>query len=656
MKIRFILSVVLILLVIACKKQEEGYTIGFSYSYIDDGWGKALRSEVSNSLMLYFDENTELIIKGGPISKEQQLNDINEFYSNGIDALIVFPSDSSYLNNAIEKIYDKGIPIVVIDRKVTSTKISTFVGRDNIFIGEEAAKYAIRLLNEEGYIWEIIGTEKTSTTTDRSIGFEEFLKDYPEIKISQKFEGALDRKKIVDRIDSLIKIGPLPELIYCHNDLIAGWVHEACQKFNVDPFIIGVDALDGEGGGINLVNEGKVDVTFYNHPGGDMAMKSLRELLDGKSVPKEQMFRTFPIDSDNVAGVKKGFDIKNKQFKDISFMRKKLLDLGEKYRVQRILLLGAIAFVLLTLIFIFLLYLLVNQKNRYIGVIEEQKEEIASRIEEEQSLSEDLAKKNNMLEVYMNNLEELVMERTHKMQVALEKAKESDRLKTSFLNNFSHEVRTPLNAIIGFSNLLIEDPDALTEQTEFIHYIKNGGIELLKMINNLAEVSIISSQGIQLSSENIDICKILNDSFEEFRVNNPDIVTSKSKQINVQFKVEGQGSVSCDKRRLCQIFSCLLDNAFKFTNKGEISLGARVENGIVLFYVKDTGIGIDLKDQDKIFNNFFKIEDHVDVLYRGNGIGLYMAQKIAELFNTRIDVISKLGKGSTFSFALPLLK
>ena len=644
-----------VLLFVSCTK-EKIITIGFSYPYIEDGWGAVLYEEVVNELNLHFQYNITLLKKDAKKSKEKQLQDIKDLYKSGIDVLLVFPIDSSYLCPAIEKIYDKGVPIIIIDRKINTNKFTTFIGHENVTFGREAAKYALQVLNNKGSILEIKGPEGASTAEERSKGFHEVINKFPEIAVDVKIHGDWLKEPLYHSVDSALRTGYRPDLIYSHNDMMASWAKEVCKKYNVSPFIIGIDGLPGPEGGISLVEQGDIDVTFYNRPGGDVAIKSAFDIIKGKKIPKIQMLGTFPVDKRNVTGIKKGFELRNKQLKDVSLLRKQLNFLDKKIKQQRFIIVISIVSIILVLALFSQTYLFLKRKRQYIKVIENQKIEIAEQIREEKVLSEELVEKNQMLEVYKNELEELVEERTAKLEVALEKAKESDKLKTSFLSNFSHEIRTPLNAIIGFSTLLTQNDITNADKENFSRLLKEGNRQLLKLIDDLVEVSVISTEKLTLNYSEIDLQVYLRKIYNYYLKANTEILEKKTGQVNFKYKAHDNCFIRTDAVRLMQLIGYLIDNAVKFTNNGTIELGYSKNNDTVKIYVKDTGIGIDKKNHKTIFKKFTKLEDNKEVVYRGCGIGLNIAKKIARNLNTKIKVKSKPAEGSVFSVKFPLLK
>nr|WP_321452206.1 two-component regulator propeller domain-containing protein [uncultured Carboxylicivirga sp.] len=287
--------------------------------------------------------------------------------------------------------------------------------------------------------------------------------------------------------------------------------------------------------------------------------------------------------------------------------------------------------------------------------LSKQKEEIEDQKEEIINQRDVIFENNKLLEEYANNLEEKVEERTLELSKSKIKAEESDRLKTSFLKNISHEVRTPLNAIIGFINIIGDDlsnPDNL----RFFEVIKSSGYTLIKTIEDVIDYAKIETDTINVFIEKTSVEQILIELFEHYKVelshNNAEY--NQTVDLKIEHLVDDFSKFTfTDRDRLKQILDNLLSNAVKFTHQGEIVFGISYSSSWHIgFYVKDTGIGIHKTDQDKIFDRFRKIEEKTQNLYRGGGLGLAISKYLVELLGGTIEVESVVNEGSTFSFTV----
>jgi PAS domain S-box-containing protein len=239
---------------------------------------------------------------------------------------------------------------------------------------------------------------------------------------------------------------------------------------------------------------------------------------------------------------------------------------------------------------------------------------------------------------------------------AKEKAEESDKLKSAFLANMSHELRTPLNAVIGFSGLMIESGSD-NETISNSKIILNSGMHLLGLVEDILDISMIETGQLRIKYEKAGIYSILNE------VKNI-ILGEKLKEnktgIEIILKIDPEFSdphIFTDSRRLKQVLINLLKNSLKFTDEGQIEFGfveiERIDKKYLRFYVKDTGIGIDQKNHNSIFEIFRQVDDTPTRIYGGTGIGLSIAKKTIELLGGEIWVDSEIGKGSVFYFTIP---
>ena len=260
-------------------------------------------------------------------------------------------------------------------------------------------------------------------------------------------------------------------------------------------------------------------------------------------------------------------------------------------------------------------------------------------------------KPDSMVIILKNITERKEAERT--LLEAKFKAEESDKLKTAFLSNMSHEIRTPMNAIVGFSDLLSDEEITPEERKDFIAQINQGADDLMRLIDDIIDIAKIEAGQV-----NVHIAEcFIKDLFKELHLMYiQNIKRSGKEKVSLVLKWEwpmNDLAIYTDPFRLKQILMNLLSNAVKFTEEGEIVLGLEEHPEGILFYVKDSGIGIREEKQNVIFDRFMQGHETKTKLYGGTGLGLAISRNLTEILGGQIGVKSKSGEGATFWFTLP---
>jgi len=241
------------------------------------------------------------------------------------------------------------------------------------------------------------------------------------------------------------------------------------------------------------------------------------------------------------------------------------------------------------------------------------------------------------------------------LRLEKEHAQEADRLKSAFLVNMSHDIRIPLNSLLGFSDLLA-DPDLTeTEHEEFISLINKSGQDLISLVDNIIDISKIETGQMNIKIERCKLQPIMNEIMASYN-RHPKFEEHTDLSMQLDFPERfSQLSLETDAFRFRQICTHLIDNAIKFTDSGTIKFGiSNAWEKTIEFYIQDTGIGIPEDEQQLIFQNFSKVDRSVTKEYNGTGLGLSISKSLIEMLGGNIHVVSVLGKGSTFYFTHPL--
>ncbi|MCH2206494.1 MAG: response regulator [Lentisphaerales bacterium] len=256
------------------------------------------------------------------------------------------------------------------------------------------------------------------------------------------------------------------------------------------------------------------------------------------------------------------------------------------------------------------------------------------------------------LKAHRDNLELLVEERTSKLAKALEDLKKSSKIKDEFLATMSHEMRTPMNGIMGLSSLLAAE-DLSVEQSSYVHNIQKSLSQLQFIVDNLFEYTFLESSEASVTEQETVVVDFINEVAEATKA------ASKEKGLDfILFMADNlPNSVAVDSWKLTKALSQLLDNALKFTNEGFIQFSVDItgagDGQNLVFEVSDSGIGISESDFEKIFDKFTQVDSSATRNYEGVGIGLALSQKLVKVLGGKIDIQSELGIGSTFKIQVP---
>jgi|WetSurMetagenome_2_1015567.scaffolds.fasta_scaffold247485_1 signal transduction histidine kinase len=227
---------------------------------------------------------------------------------------------------------------------------------------------------------------------------------------------------------------------------------------------------------------------------------------------------------------------------------------------------------------------------------------------------------------------------------------ETDKFSKTLIQNISHEIRTPLNAIVGFSALISEKGQTEESKEYFADIIMKSSDNLLAILNDILIVSDIEAGKIKFSKSVLNLNSTLKSIYQKY------YPATAEKGIGIRLETtlpESESTIYTDSGKFVQIFSILISNAIKFTEKGRIEFGYSTRNGMLVLHVSDTGIGISEKDLPNIFKRFYKAENPSVQSYKGTGLGLTIAKAYVKLLSGKIWVHSEAGKGTVVYFSIP---
>jgi signal transduction histidine kinase/CheY-like chemotaxis protein/AraC-like DNA-binding protein len=624
-KTHIYISLIIIALISSCsgKKNSQTKIIGVSQCS-DCAWRCKMNSEMK--LEASFNPGVEIRIKTAHDNNQQQIRDIECFIADEVDLIVVSPNEAIPLTPVVEKAMQAGIPVVLVDRKVSSGKYTAFVGADNYQLGKEVGVYTANLLNGKGNVVEISGLTGSSAATERHNGFINVIKKFPGIHIVDQADGAWLLKQANEKMSEILQKNSYIDLIFAHNDEMATGAHQALNAFigRRRPVLFGIDALPGKEGGIQKVINGTLDATFIYPTSGERVIQTAIHILKNEPYKRDNILYTSVVDKTNARVLKFQTDQILEHQNRISQLNAVLNQNLAKYSIQRILLFGVLFVLLLIIALMVLLIRAYGSKNKSNKILESQNIAINKQKEE-------LSEQRDQLVVLSKNLEE------------------ATQAKLLFFTNISHEFRTPLTLILGPLDSLVEKEKLSSNSKKLVQLMRKNVHVMLKLIDQIIDFRKYENGKMQMYFTLSDLKSFIadiSDSFNEF---------ARKKHIHFSFKAEDEDfTLWFDSDKMEKICYNLLSNAFKFTSENgridvQLSKMHTDNECLALLTVSDNGIGISEHHIDSVFDRFYKVDRRA----LGSGIGLHLTKMLVEMHNGQIDIQSEVGKGTTFLVYIP---
>jgi signal transduction histidine kinase/AraC-like DNA-binding protein/CheY-like chemotaxis protein/cellobiose-specific phosphotransferase system component IIB len=598
---------------------EKKYRIGFAQCTGTENWKRATREGMQRELSLH--PGTELIYRSANDNSDLQVKQIKDLLNQNIDILLVSPNEARPLTSVVEEAYNKGIPVVVIDRKTSSDLYTSFIGINNYELGKMAGDYVANFLKDRDStnIIEAIGLLGSPPATERRRGFEERIALYPKIHIKARVYGSWrEDKSSAAFLNIKDQLSPT-DVVFAQNDPMALGAYDVYKSLGFDRTVkfFGIDGLPGPDGGIQLVGDKVLQATFLTPTGGEEAIATAFDILDKLPYHKENILPTVVIDSTNVRIMKLQTDRLNVQTADIEKQYHLLQEQQRIYHNQRNLLYVAITALVLALI---------------LGSI------VFFALKNNRKINRRLAGQNEEISLQRNQLIEMTA-----------KAKEATDAKFNFFTNISHEFRTPLTLILGPLEDSLSSPKLHFTIRHNLELVQKNALRLLRLINQLMDFRKIEENKMKLvvSENNIsDFVMEIANAFQE-------VARRKSISFNITSRVRDL-RVWFDVNILDKVLFNLLSNAFKFTNEhGTINvyIDKDAAGEKVLIAVQDSGVGMAQDEVDHAFELFY--QGHKKA-FKGTGLGLSLTKEMINLHQGSIAIESAKWKGSTFTISLPI--
>lgn len=601
-----------------CKKQDKTsqYTIGFSQCVGSDLWRRTMLNEMKMELSLH--PGARFVYADANGNSQKQVQQVKSMVNQGIDLLIISPNEAQPLTQVVEQTFDKGIPVIVIDRKTASPLYTAYVGADNYAIGRMAGEYLGGLLKGKGNVVEVMGLPGSSPAIERERGFTDGLKKFSDIHVINQVYGNWLKERAQQQLLNDIPALRKANAVFAHNDMMALAARTVinAKHLNKNIKLVGVDALPGSGGGLQLIDTRQIDASVLYPTGGKEAIVTAFKILNKEPFLKDNILQSQVIDSSNAQLMKMQWNRIESQHNDILRQQSLLAEQEAVYNSQQ---------TVLNIIVITLVLAVIFGGLAFYSLMENRK------------INKALEKK---------NIE--VLEQRNQLVEMSQKAQAATEAKLNFFTNMSHEFRTPLTLILSPVEDMMADEKLNLIAGKSLKLIQKNAFRLLRLVNQLIDSRKLEYDKQAMNPLPYEMVSFIRDITDSFRP------SALKKGINLKFiSKEPKITVWFDSNLLDKVFFNLLTNALKFTpNNGYVEVTiALIADECIEISVTDNGIGMEEDEIPHIFEQFYQSNPTAD---RGSGLGLFLAKQIITLHSGTISVKSEKWKGAAFTVTLKL--
>lgn len=583
----FYLALLALLLTACTADNGKEYVIGVSQCS-EDIWRDKLNSELVMST--YQHDNVVLKFASANDDDRLQAKQISRFVKEGVDLLIVSPNQIHTISSVIDKAYDRGIPVILFDRKTDSKKYTAFIGADNYEAGHEMGAFIARQLKGKGNVVEICGLEGSSPAIERNRGFMDAVSGFPGIRVvGRRYAGWL-KDRGAAAMDSILAGGQHVDYVFAQNDRMAVGALQAAERHGIRGMrIAGIDALPVPGGGMENVRDGRMEASYIYPTRGDLVMQLALNILEKKPYKRDNYLKGTLVTSNNANALLLQSEEIMKQTARLQSLHGKVDNYLAQYNHQKVyLLLFSVIIILLAGIMVYAYRTTVMRRH----------------IEEEATAA-----------------------------------------KLQFFTNISHELRTPLTLIADPVEYIIHDPNLSPQQRGMLQIVQRNVAVLSRLVSEILDFRKVQNGKMQLHLSDFDLSECMRQWLGLFDT------SARKKHITLQLHVPESIPMRADRDKLERICYNLLSNAMKYTPEGGcIGFAASVEADKVGIMVSDNGCGIAQDDLPYVFDRFYQAGN----AGHGTGIGLALVKAFAELHHGQATVESEEGKGCTFVVSMPL--
>ena len=623
----------------ACRQDTHRFRIGVAQCS-DDSWRHKMNDEILREAMFY--DGVSVEIRSAADDNRKQAEDVHYFIDEGVDLLIISANEAAPMTPIVEEAYQKGIPVILVDRKILSDKYTAYIGADNYEIGRAVGNYIASSLKGKGNVVELTGLGGSTPAMERHQGFMAAISNFPDIKLIDKADAAWEREPAEVEMDSMLRRHPKIDAVYAHNDRIAPGAYQAAKKVGREKemIFVGIDALPGKGNGLEMVLDSVLNATFIYPTNGDKVMQLAMNILEKKPYPRETVMNTAVVDRTNA-------HVMQLQTTHISELDQKIETLNgriggylSRVATQQVVMYGGLVILLLVAGLLLVVYKSLRAKNRLNKELSEQKKQLEEQRDKLEEQRDQLEEQRDKLEEQRDQLIQL----SHQLE-------EATHAKLVFFTNISHDFRTPLTLVADPVEHLLADHTLSGDQHRMLMLIQRNVNILLRLVNQILDFRKYENGKMEYTPVQVDVLS----SFEGW--NESFLAAARKKHIHFSFDnmPDTDYHTLADMEKLERIYFNLLSNAFKFTpENGKITVRlsslTKEDTRWIRFTVANTGSMISAEHIRSIFDRFYKIDMH----HASSGIGLALVKAFVELHKGTISVESDEKQGTVFTVDLPV--
>ncbi len=598
----------LLLSLTACSRSGRRYVIAISQCS-EDVWREKLNQELRIAALYY--NNVELRISSAKDDVKLQTQQIDKFVQDDVDLLVVAPGLVS-ISPAIDRAYEKGIPVIIFDRRTHSDKYTAFIGADNQEIGRQMGGFLAGCKGAHKQVLEICGLETSSPAMERQAGFDSVVSPHPDIDIATHLSADWTEQGAYRAVDSLLSTHhPTYNYVFAHNDRMAMGARRAFIKHGVDLHsvqFLGVDAMPQRNGGMQLVKDGTLLASSIYPTRGDEVMRLAMHILEGKPYKRDNQLSSALVTKDNASVLLMQNDETMRQQDRLSALSNRVDKAASDFNTQRIYLLVMLVVLVLLIVSCAIIVRAYQTKARY-------NRQLKQSMEEQRKMTEHI---DQMTQTQLR-----------------------------FFTNISHELRTPLTLIAGPTEQLLDDPSIRGKQRNMLEMVARNTKVLVRLVGEILDFRKVQNNKEHLTLNRFALQDDLADWAHDFAT------VAQRRQITVTLHAEGVPSgdvIIADRDKLAHVFFNLMNNALKYTpKKGCITITLKHEVDRYLLLIADTGMGISADELPHLFERFYQAKGAIG----GTGIGLSLVKAYIDMHQGSVHAESEVGKGTTIHISLP---